>query len=61
MPVIFLTAKGEEIDRLLGLEIGADDYVLKPFGPRELVARVNALLRRQARPARVAGSLGSGA
>ncbi|MBZ5516367.1 MAG: response regulator [Acidobacteriia bacterium] len=51
LPVIFLTAKGEELDRILGLEIGADDYVVKPFSPRELVARVKAVLRRQARPA----------
>ena len=50
MPVIFLTAKGEEIDRVLGLELGADDYVVKPYSPRELVARVKAVLRRQARP-----------
>ena len=50
LPVIFLTAKGEEIDRVLGLEIGADDYVVKPFSPRELVARVKAVLRRQSRP-----------
>jgi DNA-binding response OmpR family regulator len=50
VPVIFLTAKGEEIDRVLGLEIGADDYVVKPFSPRELVARVKAVLRRQERP-----------
>lgn len=49
VPVIFLTAKGEEIDRVLGLEIGADDYVVKPFSPRELVARVKAVLRRQVR------------
>jgi DNA-binding response OmpR family regulator len=45
-PVIFLTAKGEEIDKVLGLEIGADDYLTKPFSPRELQARVKALLRR---------------
>lgn len=51
LPVIFLTAKGEEIDRVLGLEIGADDYVVKPFSPRELVARVKAVLRRQERVA----------
>jgi phosphate regulon transcriptional regulator PhoB len=51
LPVIFLTAKGEEIDRVLGLELGADDYVVKPFSPRELVARVKAVLRRQALPA----------
>jgi DNA-binding response OmpR family regulator len=49
--VVFLTARGEEIDRIVGLEIGADDYVVKPFSPRELVARVKAILRRQARPA----------
>ncbi len=49
LPVIFLTAKGEEIDRVVGLEIGADDYVVKPFSPRELVARVKAVLRRQER------------
>lgn len=45
-PVIMLTAKGEEIDRILGLEVGADDYITKPFSPRELLARVKALLRR---------------
>lgn len=45
-PVLFLTARGEEIDRVLGLELGGDDYVVKPFSPRELVARVRALLRR---------------
>jgi phosphate regulon transcriptional regulator PhoB len=49
LPVIFLTAKGEEVDRILGLEIGADDYVVKPFSPRELVARIKAVLRRQER------------
>jgi phosphate regulon transcriptional regulator PhoB len=49
LPVIFLTAKGAEIDRVLGLEIGADDYVVKPFSPRELIARVRAVLRRQER------------
>jgi len=46
IPVIILTARGEELDRLLGFELGADDYVVKPFSPRELVARVKALLRR---------------
>ena len=45
-PVIMLTAKGQEIDRVVGLEIGADDYVTKPFSPRELQARVKAVLRR---------------
>lgn len=46
MPIIMLTAKGEEIDKVLGLEMGADDYITKPFSPRELIARVKALLRR---------------
>jgi two-component system catabolic regulation response regulator CreB len=46
VPVIFLTARSEEVDRVLGLELGADDYVAKPFSPRELVARVRARLRR---------------
>jgi two-component system catabolic regulation response regulator CreB len=46
VPVIFLTARNEEIDRVLGLELGADDYMAKPFSPRELVARVRARLRR---------------
>lgn len=45
-PIIFLTAKGEEIDKVLGLEIGADDYITKPFSLRELIARVKAMLRR---------------
>ncbi len=52
VPVIFLTARAEEVDRIVGLEIGADDYVAKPFSPRELVARVRAILRRlEAAPA----------
>lgn len=46
IPIIMLTAKGEEIDRVLGLELGADDYVTKPFSPRELVARIKAIFRR---------------
>jgi two-component system catabolic regulation response regulator CreB len=46
IPILILSAHGEEIDRILGLELGADDYVTKPFSPRELVARVSALLRR---------------
>jgi two-component system catabolic regulation response regulator CreB len=46
VPVIFLTARSDEIDRVVGLEIGADDYVLKPFSPRELAARVKTILRR---------------
>jgi two-component system catabolic regulation response regulator CreB len=51
VPVIFLTARVGEVDRVLGLELGADDYVVKPFSPRELVARVRACLRRRAPPA----------
>lgn len=50
IPLIMLTAKGEEVDRIVGLEMGADDYVPKPFSPRELVARVKAVLRRAATP-----------
>lgn len=50
IPIIFLTAKTEETDRIVGLEIGADDYITKPFSPRELVARVKAVLRRSERP-----------
>jgi len=46
IPIIMVTARGEEIDRILGLELGADDYVLKPFSPRELIARIKAVLRR---------------
>jgi two-component system response regulator ResD len=48
LPVIMLTARGEEADRIVGLELGADDYVTKPFSPRELVARVRSVLRRGA-------------
>jgi len=52
LPVIMLTAKGEEVDKVVGLEMGADDYITKPFSPRELVARINAVLRRaEERPA----------
>jgi len=51
LPVLMLTARGEEIDRVVGFEIGADDYVAKPFSPRELTGRVKALLRRLRRPA----------
>lgn len=47
-PIVMLTAKGEDVDRIVGLEMGADDYLPKPFNPRELLARINAVLRRQA-------------
>ena len=50
-PILFLTARDSEIDRVLGLEFGADDYVTKPFSPRELVARIKAILRRTSPPA----------
>jgi len=56
-PVIFLTAKGEEFDRVLGLELGADDYIVKPFSPRELVARIKAVLRRKERVTEAAGRI----
>ncbi len=46
MPILIVTAKGTEVDKVLGLEMGADDYVVKPFSPRELIARVKAVLRR---------------
>ena len=55
MPIIMLTAKGDEVDRIVGLEMGADDYLPKPFNPRELLARINAVLRRRA-PAGVPGA-----
>jgi DNA-binding response OmpR family regulator len=50
LPIIMLTARGDESDRIVGLEVGADDYVVKPFSPKELVARARALLRRVVRP-----------
>ncbi|WP_442684105.1 two-component system response regulator CreB [Stenotrophomonas sp. JC08] len=58
VPVIFLTARNDEFDRVLGLELGADDYVTKPFSPRELVARVRARLRRATPAAAAAGESG---
>ena len=54
MPVLLLTARGEAVDRILGLEIGADDYLAKPFDPRELVARIRAIFRRTREAAPVA-------
>jgi len=51
VPILMLSARGEEIDRVVGLEVGADDYMAKPFGPRELLARLRALLRRTRLPA----------
>ncbi|MBI1886386.1 MAG: response regulator transcription factor [Chloroflexi bacterium] len=54
-PIIMLTARGEEVDKLLGLGLGADDYVTKPFSPRELAARVQAVLRRSGQQAKVDG------
>jgi two-component system response regulator RegX3 len=57
VPIIMLTAKDSEIDKVVGLEIGADDYVTKPYSTRELLARMKAILRRQTEPAVVAGSI----
>jgi DNA-binding response OmpR family regulator len=51
IPVVMLTAKGEEIDRIVGFELGADDYMVKPFSPRELILRAKAILKRSVRPA----------
>jgi len=56
VPVLLLTARGEDVDRIVGLEIGADDYLPKPFNPRELVARIRAILRRT-KPARAADAV----
>jgi len=50
IPIVMLTAKGDDVDRIVGLEMGADDYLPKPFNPRELVARIHAVLRRQTSP-----------
>jgi DNA-binding response OmpR family regulator len=60
VPVLILTARGEDIDKILGLEIGADDYVPKPFNPRELVARIRAILRRTSRATTTSGPLIAG-
>ena len=56
VPILFLTARSDEIDRVVGLELGADDYIAKPFSPRELVARVRTILRRAVRSATAAGA-----
>jgi DNA-binding response OmpR family regulator len=58
VPIIVVTARGEEVDRVVGLELGADDYVVKPFGFRELVARIRAVRRRSSRGAAPAAALG---
>jgi DNA-binding response OmpR family regulator len=58
IPIVMLTARDDELDKLLGLELGADDYITKPFSPRELVARVKAVLRRSERDAGVAAGSG---
>jgi DNA-binding response OmpR family regulator len=55
MPIIMVTARGEEVDRVVGLELGADDYIVKPFGFRELIARIRAVTRRRARAEPVGG------
>jgi DNA-binding response OmpR family regulator len=57
LPILMLTARGEETDRILGLELGADDYLPKPFNPRELLARLRAILRRRGSPSRTPGTL----
>jgi DNA-binding response OmpR family regulator len=57
LPIIIVTARGEEADRVVGLELGADDYVVKPFGVRELIARIRAVVRRSDEPERVAAAL----
>ncbi len=60
LPIIMVTAKGEEADRVVGLEMGADDYLVKPFSPRELVARLRAVLRRREAPAPAAERIAVG-
>jgi two-component system phosphate regulon response regulator OmpR len=60
VPVIMLTARGDDVDRIVGLELGADDYLPKPFNPRELLARIRAVLRRTTGPAPAGGRVGVG-
>jgi DNA-binding response OmpR family regulator len=60
VPIIMLTAKGDDVDRIVGLEMGADDYLPKPFNPRELVARIHAVLRRQGERVGLAATPGEG-
>ena len=60
IPIVMLTARDDELDRVLGLELGADDYMTKPFSPRELVARVRAVLRRSERPAEAGAVVSAG-
>jgi DNA-binding response OmpR family regulator len=60
VPVLILTARGEDVDRILGLEIGADDYLPKPFNPRELIARIRAILRRTSRTVATGNSVNVG-
>jgi DNA-binding response OmpR family regulator len=60
LPIVMLTARDDELDKLLGLELGADDYITKPFSPRELVARVRAVLRRAERAAEPTDRIGAG-
>ena len=55
-PIIMLSARGEDVDRIVGLEVGADDYLPKPFNPRELLARIRAVLRRQTAPTPITGT-----
>lgn len=60
IPIIMLTARGDDIDRIIGLEMGADDYLAKPFNPRELLARINAVLRRHKEPSALSAPLPEG-
>jgi two-component system, OmpR family, alkaline phosphatase synthesis response regulator PhoP len=61
IPIMMLTARGDDVDKVVGLEIGADDYLTKPFNPREMVARVKAIIRRSGRKERAKGVLKAGA